>query len=108
MKKYLTCTLLLLAFALPSVAQKKNKYQGLLWEITGNSLKKPSYLYGTMHVSNKVAFHLSDSFFIALNNVDMAALEIDPRIWLDYIYENEPSVLSDHWNYRDKDNEGGI
>ncbi len=108
MKKYLISTLLLIAIALPTVAQKKDKYQGLLWEISGNSLKKPSYLYGTMHVSNKVAFHLSDSFFIALNNVDMAALEIDPRIWLDYIYENEPSVLSDHWNYRDKDNEGGI
>ena len=49
-------------------------YQGLLWEISGNGLDKPSYLYGTMHVSKKVAFHLSDTFFIALKNVDKVAL----------------------------------
>lgn len=107
MKKSLIVVLTLLALVQFSFAQKKNNYQGLLWEITGNSLKKPSYLYGTMHVSNKLAFHLSDSFFIALSQVDMTALEIDPRVWLDYIYENEPSVLWEG-NYRDEDNEGGI
>ncbi|MCX8019338.1 MAG: TraB/GumN family protein [Chitinophagaceae bacterium] len=47
----------------------------MLWEITGNGLKKPSYLMGTMHVSNKIAFHLSDSFFYALRSVEMVALE---------------------------------
>ncbi|HEX2683966.1 MAG TPA: TraB/GumN family protein, partial [Ferruginibacter sp.] len=44
-------------------AQKKplSKYPSLLWEITGNGLTKPSYLFGTMHVSSKMVFHLSDS-----------------------------------------------
>jgi uncharacterized protein YbaP (TraB family) len=108
MKKSLFLSLLLCLLCSFSFAQKKDKYQGLLWEITGNGLAKPSYLYGTMHVSNKLAFHLSDSFFIALNSVDMTALEIDPRIWLDYIYENEPLVLSEYWNYKSKNNEGGL
>lgn len=67
-------------------AQKAKKYNSLFWEITGNGLKKPSYLYGTMHVSNKVAFHLSDSFFIALQNVDEVALETNPEIWMDEMY----------------------
>lgn len=62
-------------------AQKK--YQGLLWEITGNGLEKPSYLYGTMHVSKKVAFHLSDAFFEGIKNADVIALEMNPDTWMD-------------------------
>jgi uncharacterized protein YbaP (TraB family) len=58
------------------------KYQSLLWEVTGNGLKTPSYLYGTMHVSDKVAFHLNDTFFAAVSNCDMVALEIDADQWL--------------------------
>lgn len=63
--------------ALSVSAQSPKKYQGLLWEVTGNGLKKPSYVYGTMHVSSKVAFHLDDSFFIAIENSDAVALEIN-------------------------------
>lgn len=58
------------------------EYQGLLWKITGNGLKSPSYLYGTMHVSNRVAFHLSDSFFDAIESVDVVSLEINPETWM--------------------------
>ena len=57
------------------------KYPSLLWEITGNGLKKPSYLFGTMHVSSKMAFHLSDSFYYAIKNADAVALELNPDIW---------------------------
>lgn len=63
----------------PSSSTKK--YQGLLWEITGNGLTKPSYLFGTMHVSSKLAFHLSDSFYYALRQVDAVALELNPDLW---------------------------
>ncbi|WP_394767939.1 TraB/GumN family protein, partial [Ferruginibacter sp.] len=58
-----------------------NKYPSLFWEITGNGLKKPSYLFGTMHVSNKMVFHLSDSFYFAMKNVDAVALELNPDVW---------------------------
>ena len=57
------------------------KYPSLFWEITGNGLKKPSYLFGTMHVSNKMVFHLSDSFYYAMKNVDAVALELNPDVW---------------------------
>ncbi len=65
------------------LAQNKTtaKYPSLLWEITGNGLQKPSYLFGTMHVSSKMAFHLSDSFYYALKSVDAVALELNPDIW---------------------------
>ncbi len=57
------------------------KYPSLFWEITGNGLEKPSYLFGTMHVSNKMVFHLSDSFYYAMKNVDAVALELNPELW---------------------------
>src|SRR5438552_2490651 len=69
-------------FSAKTFSQAKGKFPALLWEITGNGLTKPSYLYGTMHVSNKLAFHLSDSFFIALKNADIVALETNPQDWL--------------------------
>lgn len=54
---------------------------GLLWEISGNGASKPGYLYGTMHVSEKLVFNLSDTFYVALRNVDMVALETDHDEW---------------------------
>jgi len=63
-------------------AQEKEvkKYPTLLWEITGNGLIKPSYLFGTMHVSSKLVFHLSDSFYLGIKNSDVVALELDPQL----------------------------
>jgi uncharacterized protein YbaP (TraB family) len=74
--------LLLLLCATSLLAQEK-KYQGLLWEVSGNGLKKNSYLYGSMHVSDKVSYHLSDAFFTHLLNADMVANESEPSTWMD-------------------------
>jgi len=93
-------------FWLSSLAQKK--YQGLLWEISGNGLQKPSYLYGTMHVSAKKAYHLSDSFFVALSQADVVGLESNPDQWLKNMKEmgllesfNNPNIYSNTDFYRD-------
>lgn len=64
-----------------SQKNKPVKYPSLLWEISGNGLKKPSYLFGTMHVSSKMVFHLSDSFYHAIQSSDMVALELNPYSW---------------------------
>lgn len=75
------CCFFVLTF-LPAFAQPRaGKYNSQLWEITGKGMKKPSYLFGTMHVSNKLAFHLGDSFYNAIRNVDIIALEQDPELW---------------------------
>ena len=74
---------IVLLFALVSVslvAQEK-KYQSLLWEISGNGLQKKSYVYGSMHVSDKVSYHLSDNFFKHLQEADIIANESEPRTW---------------------------
>ncbi len=81
--KPVMCLLILVQLTNFLYAQKTNqpKYNSLLWEITGNGLTRPSYLFGTMHVSNKLAFHLSDSFYYALKKVDAVALELNPELW---------------------------
>lgn len=82
MKRILFVLTILLSFN--SFAQ--NNKHSLLWEISGNGLKTPSYLYGTMHVSNKIAFHLGDSFYIALDQAELVCLESDPSHWIDHMY----------------------
>lgn len=72
----------ILSFSCSLTAQR-----ALLWEISGNGIKKPSYLYGTMHVSNKVAFHLSDTFFVAIKGCQAVALESSPETWLDELID---------------------
>ena len=76
MKKQLNQLLktLSLVFVLSSAALAQPLQKGLLWEISGKGLSKPSYLYGTMHVSSKLAFNLSDSFFTAIKNCDRVAV----------------------------------
>ncbi len=80
MKKRLSLLVLMLMCGMLMFAQQK-KYPSLFWEITGNGMQKPSYLFGTMHVSNKMVFHLSDSFYTALQQVDVVALEQNPYFW---------------------------
>ncbi len=75
------CFLLLAAFNSYGQREPSKKYPSLFWEITGNGLTKPSYLFGTMHVSSKMVFHLSDSFYYAMKNVDAVALELNPDLW---------------------------
>jgi uncharacterized protein YbaP (TraB family) len=74
-------------FSVSAFSQKTkvppNKYPSLLWEISGKGLSKPSYLFGTMHVSSKMVFHLSDSFYLGIKNADVVALETDMGQWQD-------------------------
>ncbi|MCA6473216.1 MAG: TraB/GumN family protein, partial [Chitinophagaceae bacterium] len=53
------CLFLLLFSSVPSPAQEK-KNNALLWEISGNGLTQPSYLFGTIHMICKEDFVLSD------------------------------------------------
>jgi len=85
-----------LLYAQPKL--KTKKYPSLLWEISGKGLTKPSYLFGTMHVSSKLAFHLADSFFIGIRNADVVALETNPESWQEDMSKYELSG-SGYQNY---------
>ena len=73
-------TILLCFLGFTLAAQENNS---LLWEVSGNGLKETSYLYGTMHVSKKIAFRLDDVFYEALDKSEIVALESDPGTWLE-------------------------
>lgn len=47
----------------------------LLWEISGNGLEKPSYLFGTIHITCDAS--LSDKVKDALDKTSQLALEVD-------------------------------
>jgi uncharacterized protein YbaP (TraB family) len=49
----------------------------LLWQITGNGLKKPSYLFGSYHSNDSRVFKLSDSTYAAIYNAEAIVLEAD-------------------------------
>jgi uncharacterized protein YbaP (TraB family) len=87
-RKYFVALAFFLFTASLLTAQRRaeKKYPALLWEITGNGLKKPSYLFGTMHVSSKLVFHLSDSFYLDIRNAEVVALELDPQLWQDQLF----------------------
>ncbi|PQJ80941.1 hypothetical protein BTO18_06920 [Polaribacter porphyrae] len=75
-----------------TIAQSQEE-NSLLWKISGNGLTKDSYLYGTMHVSQKIAFHLDDVFYESLLKSDFVGLESDPSTWLEHMF-NSPEELN--------------
>jgi uncharacterized protein YbaP (TraB family) len=63
-------------FALFGWTQDNQEYQ-LLWEITGKKLKKPSYLFGSMHSNDPRLFQFPDSLYTAFERADAVVLETD-------------------------------
>lgn len=61
----------------PTNTQNDTLENALLWEISGNGLKTPSYLYGTIHIIGEDDFFLTDSTVITFNQTKQLALEID-------------------------------
>jgi uncharacterized protein YbaP (TraB family) len=49
----------------------------LLWEITGNGMQKPSYLYGTIHIYDSTVFKIPKEVYSAIDFCDNFALEVD-------------------------------
>ncbi|MCA6483714.1 MAG: TraB/GumN family protein [Chitinophagaceae bacterium] len=70
------CLFLLLFSSVPSPAQEK-KNNARLWEISGNGLTQPSYLFGTIHMICKEDFVLSDIVKEKFNASKEIYLELD-------------------------------
>src|SRR5688500_18805126 len=63
--------------------KNSNAENTLLWKISGNGLKKPSYLYGTIHMLCEEDAILSDSLKNIIKNVKEVYFEVD----LDNMFE---------------------
>jgi uncharacterized protein YbaP (TraB family) len=88
MNKFWFWLLPALAWSNVGEAQEKTTYppekivpteKSLVWKISGNGLKKPSYLYGTIHMIPKNEFALPASVDAALDKTKQVAYEIDMK-----------------------------
>ncbi|MES1219546.1 MAG: TraB/GumN family protein [Bacteroidota bacterium] len=77
--KKLTLGILTAIAALVSFGQKPDHKENntLLWQISGNGLKQPSYLFGTIHMLCKDDAVLSDSLKNIIQNCGEVYLEVD-------------------------------
>lgn len=91
-------TLLFLLLTVSTLLSAQNE-KTLFWEISGNGLAKKSYLYGTMHVNDKVSYHLSDAFFKNLLAADIVSNESDPETWDKAIKLMKPNELNEPYNF---------
>jgi uncharacterized protein YbaP (TraB family) len=76
LSRLLNSICLLLFFSTASYSQPTPKT--LLWRISGHGLTKPSYLYGTMHLSDKRLFKFGDSVYHAIEASEGLAIEVNP------------------------------
>lgn len=72
-------------FSQSTQAQKQRDHYELLWKISGNGLKKPSYLFGTMHLADQRVFDFSDSVIAKIQECDGFALEVSPDSMAQFI-----------------------
>jgi len=72
MKKLIICIVLTLTSFTATFAQK-----GLLWEISGKGMKKPAYLFGTIHMYDTTAYQTPQAPIDILNKVNKVYFEID-------------------------------
>ena len=59
--------------------EKRDETKSLLWEITGKNLKKPSYLYGTIHMIPKQDFFITEATQKALDASQKVTFEINMK-----------------------------
>lgn len=76
--RYACCLLALCIIASCTYGQQRTYPKSLLWRITGNGLKHPSYLFGTIHLTDKRLFRLGDSVYNAIEKTDGLAIEVNP------------------------------
>ena len=53
------------------------EYPSLLWEISGNGLETPSYLYGTIHIIPQDSFYVSDKVEELLESSERLVMEME-------------------------------
>ena len=78
--KFVLLFVAFISFVSPLVAQKtasKEDNNGLLFEISGNGLKKPSYIFGTFHILCPTDVMSMDKFAPYIDKSDQLIMELD-------------------------------
>ncbi len=72
----------LILFTTTLQAQKDTTENSLLWEISGNGIEKPSYIFGTIHLIPKDDYFFTDVMKEKFNTCEKLVLEIDINLSL--------------------------
>lgn len=72
------CSALTLLFISSIAFSQEKTPKTLLWRISGKGLAQPSYLYGTMHLTDKRIFNFGDSVYRAIEKCEGLAIELNP------------------------------
>ncbi|MRX69170.1 hypothetical protein SAMN06265349_104144 [Flavobacterium resistens] len=90
MKNLFTSTIVIILFVFSATTQAQTNSSklenSLLWEVSGNGLEKPSYVYGTIHTICSVDYFLSEKTKSAFDASSELVLEInfaDPKEMVD-------------------------
>jgi uncharacterized protein YbaP (TraB family) len=81
LRRCVLCAVLPLLFTMQALrlgAQEKPIDNALLWKVTGKSLLKPSFLFGTIHLQDQRVFNFNDSLYSFIKAADGFAMEIHP------------------------------
>jgi len=76
MKKIISTLFTFVLFLVTSLGFAQNE-NSLLWEISGNGLEKPSYVFGTIHMICEEDYFFTEQFGKALSNSEVLITEID-------------------------------
>jgi len=74
---YIFSFIALISSSIFSQTAKKENDKSLLWQISGNGLTSPSYLFGTIHMLCKDDAVLSDSLVSAIEKTERVYFELD-------------------------------
>lgn len=76
---FVICSICCLQAITAQKPTKVKKYPAtFLWRISGKGMTKPSYLYGTIHLTDKRLFYFGDSLYKAIEQTEGFAIEINP------------------------------
>ena len=64
-------------FGQTEVAVAEKEGQGLLWEISGNGLEAPSFLYGTIHIISEDDFVMTEATKEKIASAEQVVMELD-------------------------------
>lgn len=72
------CYLLALCAIATCTYGQQSYPKSLLWRVSGKGLPQPSYLYGTMHLTDNRLFNFGDSVYQAIEKSAGLAIEVNP------------------------------
>jgi uncharacterized protein YbaP (TraB family) len=91
---YKTVFFCFLMCVLHITARTQEYPNSLLWSISGNGLKKTSFLFGTIHLQDKRVFGFTDSVYHSIQSAEGFAMEVHPDSMVLSMFMNVQSVAS--------------